>query len=142
MGAWSHEPFGNDDAGDWVSELSESKDLSAIQSALDAVTDDAEDYLEAPECSAALAAAEVVAALLGKPTASLDEEAAAWVVGKPQPAPELVTKAKRAVTSVLKSSELQELWAESTDYAQWQAVTNDLLGRLSQALTIRSSGRP
>ena len=131
MGAWSHEPFGNDDAGDWVSELTESEDLGAIERALDAVTDSAEEYLEAPDCSAALAAAEVVAALLGKPTASLDQEAAAWVKGKPRPPSELVAKAKRAVASVLKSSELQELWAESSEYAQWQAVTNDLLVRLS-----------
>ncbi|MDR3387104.1 MAG: DUF4259 domain-containing protein [Rudaea sp.] len=131
MGAWSHEPFGNDDAGDWVSELSNSNDFSKIESALNSVTDEAADYLEAPECSAALAAAEVVAALLGKPTKSLDEDAAAWVANKPRPTPELVSKATRAVSSVLESSELQELWAESEDYAQWQFVTNDLLARLS-----------
>lgn len=130
MGAWSHEPFGNDDAADWLSELEESNDLSVIESALSAVTDEAEEYLEAPQCSSALAAAEVVAALLGMPAKSLPEEATAWVSGKPQPTAALVAKAKGAVAAVLSSSELQELWAESDDYSQWQAATKDLLARL------------
>ncbi|MEP7009716.1 MAG: DUF4259 domain-containing protein [Acidobacteriota bacterium] len=130
MGAWSHEPFGNDDAGDWLSGLGQAKDLSAIENALNAVTDEAEEYLEAPQCSSALAAAEVVAALLGKPNPALPEEAVSWVKGKPSPPSNVVAKAKSAVAAVLDSSELQELWAESEDYPQWQAITKDLLGRL------------
>jgi hypothetical protein len=39
MGAWSHEPFGNDDAGDWALELEEATDLSYIEASLDAVLD-------------------------------------------------------------------------------------------------------
>jgi hypothetical protein len=31
MGAWSHEPFGNDDAGDWAYGLDESRDLGLIE---------------------------------------------------------------------------------------------------------------
>lgn len=130
MGAWSHEPFGNDDAGDWIYELEESTDLSAIERALAAVTTQAEEYLEAPECSSALAAAEIVAALIGHPVATLPESAAAWVKGRAKPDGALIAQAKSAVAAVLGGSELQELWEESDDYAQWQEVTNDLLVRL------------
>lgn len=131
MGAWSHEPFGNDVAGDWVYDLERSKDLSAIGSALSAVTDEADEYLEAPQCSAALAAAEVVAAMLGKPVESLPEEVTVWMKGKPRPDDALISKAKKAISAILQSSELQELWAESEHYPQWQAITKDLLTRLS-----------
>ncbi len=34
MGAWPHEPFGNDDAGDWACELEETEDLSYVEAAL------------------------------------------------------------------------------------------------------------
>lgn len=131
MGAWSHEPFGNDDAGDWVYDLERSKDLSAIGSALSAVTDEADEYLEVPQCSAALAAAEVVAAMLGKPVKSLPEEVTVWMKGKPRPDDALISKAKKAISAILQSSELQELWAESEHYPKWQAITKDLLTRLS-----------
>ena len=130
MGAWTHEPFGNDDAADWVADLVESKNLTAIEGALNAVTEEAEEYLEAPQCAEALAAAEVVAALLAHPSASLPEKAAKWVKGKAAPSSALVAKAQRAVAAILKASELQELWAESEDYSQWQTVTKDLLARL------------
>jgi hypothetical protein len=30
MGAWGHDSFDNDDAGDWVYELEESSDMSVI----------------------------------------------------------------------------------------------------------------
>jgi Domain of unknown function (DUF4259) len=133
MGAWSYEPFGNDDAGDWLSELEQSKDLSVVEAALNAVTDDAEEYLQAPQCSMALAAAEVVAALLGRSSTSLPAEAVGWTSGKSRPSASLIAKAKRAVSAVLETSELQELWAESEDYPQWQAGTKNLLARLNSA---------
>lgn len=130
MGAWSHEPFGNDDAGDWIYELEESTDFSVIESALSAITAHAGDYLEAPECSTALAAAEIVAALAGRPIASLPDGAAAWISGRQRPSDSLIAQAKSAVAAVLESSELQELWEESDDYSQWQTITKDLLTRL------------
>ena len=133
MGAWSHEPFGNDDARDWLSVLEQSKGLSVVEAALNGVADDAEEYLEAPQCSVALVAAEVVAALLGRPSISLPAEVVGWTSGRSRPSASLVTKAKRAVSAVLENSELQELWAESEDYPQWQAGTKNLLARLNSA---------
>ncbi|MET0038454.1 MAG: DUF4259 domain-containing protein [Candidatus Thiodiazotropha lotti] len=67
MGAWSHEPFGNDDANDWAYGLEGFVDLSLIEKTLDRALE-AEKYLEAPKALEAVAAVEVLAKLLGKGT--------------------------------------------------------------------------
>jgi hypothetical protein len=54
MGAWGAGAFDNDDALDWLSELGDSPDFALGRAALDVT---ALEYLEAPEGSAALAAA-------------------------------------------------------------------------------------
>ena len=56
MGAWSHEPFGNDTACDWSYELLETEDLSAVEAALDEVLEAGGGYLEADLGSQAVAA--------------------------------------------------------------------------------------
>lgn len=48
IGAWSHEPFGNDDASDWAYELEEARDLKVIESTLNKVLE-SEGYLETPQ---------------------------------------------------------------------------------------------
>lgn len=115
MGAWSHEPFGNDDANDWAYGLEDSNDLSLIEAALDRALE-AEEYLEAPEASEAVAAVEVVAKLLGKGTQtdSYTEKVDEWVKSVPaKPDAALVAKAKRTLERVLgENSELRDLWEE------------------------------
>ena len=131
MGAWGHNTFDNDDASDWVYELEESSDLTAITDALNAVTDDAEDYIEAPECSNALAAAEVVAALNGNPSPDLPDTVREWIAGKLAPESSLNAKAHRAVDVVLTDSELKELWEENAeDYPKWVACLNGIKARI------------
>lgn len=131
MGAWGHDSFDNDDAGDWVYELEESSDMSVIDDALNAVTGNAEEYIEAPECSMAIAASEVVAALHGNASESLPENVKEWINGKPKPDKLITAKASRAIEAVLTNSELKELWEENTeDYPKWVAVLNDLKSRI------------
>jgi len=134
MGAWSHEAFGNDDAGDWIAQLEERKDLGLVESTLDAVLAIGDDYLEAPEASEAIAAAEVVARLRGRPgSADAAAEAVdAWVERvKLQVPPALTAKARRALDRILtEPSELMELWDESEDAAAWRASVEDLKARL------------
>jgi hypothetical protein len=65
MGTWSHESFGNDDACDWVAELKEHDDFSFVESTIDALISVGDEFLEAPEACAAIAAAEVVARAQG-----------------------------------------------------------------------------
>ncbi len=130
MGAWAHGSFANDDALDWVATLSRSGS-SAISQALSAVPEADDDYLEAPTASAAIAAAEVVAAQAGSPADKFPAEVSAWVASQPRPAPELIALARRAVQRVLRLSELRDLWAESEDSDAWQAEVSGLLARLS-----------
>lgn len=116
MGAWSHEPFGNDTANDWAYELEGATDLAPIEQALDKVLAVGTEYLEAPEAEEAIAAIEVLAKLLGKGTQSdaYTQKVDAWVKTiSSEPSTALLEKGKRVlqrVTSV--DSELFELWEE------------------------------
>ena len=65
MGRWSIHAFGNDEAADFAIELSESRDLELIESALENVIA-AEEYLEAPEADRGIAAAATLALVNGQ----------------------------------------------------------------------------
>lgn len=123
MGAWSHEPFGNDDANDWAYELEETDDLSLIEAALDVVLD-ADGYLDAPEASCAIGAVEVIAKLLGKGTQTdaYTEKVDEWVkTVRVKPSRALLDKARRALDRIrAKDSELKDLWHED-DATEWEA---------------------
>jgi hypothetical protein len=134
MGAWGHQTFENDDACDWLCELEDAEDSSVLADTFDTIPKEADEYVEAPEASMALAAAEVVAALLGRPAAKLPEEVTAWLARQHGVKPAPVKKAVRATRRVLANSELRELWEESEDFPKWQAAVEDLLKRLSSPL--------
>jgi len=132
MGAWSHEPFGNDDANDWAYGLEDTKDLSLVEGAIDRVLQ-TNGYLEAPEASEAIAAVEVLAKLLGKGTQSdaYTEKVDEWVKSiSLRPSPSLLAKANQALERILgEDSELCELWSES-DSTEWAASIKALQGAI------------
>jgi hypothetical protein len=135
MGAWGAGPFENDDAIDWVAELAGSRDASPVLTALQRVVDAKEtDYLQAPEASIAVAAAEAVSAALGAPPANLPPELGAWI-DKHRDAivPDMVKKGYEATVRVATKSELRELWDESDWADEWHAAMTDLQRRLSGA---------
>ena len=129
MGAWSHQPFGNDDACDWAYELEDVTDFSVIEETFDHALDEEHEYLEAPDGSEIVAAAETLAKLLGKGTQtdSYTEAVDAWVKSiSIKPSADLPHKAQRALTRVIGSdSELAELWAEGGD-EEWKASVQAL----------------
>ena len=129
MGTWGHGTFENDEASDWLFELEKAHDLSVIEVALDAVIG-AADTLESPDCTNALAAAEVVAALRGKPHAELPPEVTAWVSRRKETPGALVRKSVSAIDRILGDSELKELWAENDEYGDWESSVHDLKRRL------------
>jgi hypothetical protein len=132
MGAWGVGSWDNDDAGDWVYELEESKDLGFVIETLRAVTEPEDDYLESPICCEALAAAEVVAAGNGKPGVGLPEEVQAWLVKvNPGIDSKILGMARHAVETIGKKSELLELWEESDSLLEWQEAMADLKARLA-----------
>ena len=128
MGAWGIRSVDNDDAVDWVHDLG-SDERAELEEAFDAVLVE-NDYLEAPECSVGLAAAEVVAALRGQPAEELPEDLVRWLEGRRPPDADLVQRALLVCARVRDDSELQELWSESEDYSNWLGVVRDLEGRL------------
>lgn len=131
MGAWGNRNFENDQAMDFVGDFTDKPSLKSLEEALATVVDLGEegDYIEADEASAALAAAEIVAAILKKPSSDFPDNL--------QPTLALVSSstaiqriARKAVKQVAKESELQELWAEGGDAEEWQTIQEDLLERL------------
>jgi hypothetical protein len=78
MGAWGKGPFQNDMALDWVYELEE-KGRACLVDTFDECARFADEYVDADLASYVLAAAEVVAAQLGRPRLDLPEEVRTWV---------------------------------------------------------------
>ncbi|MEJ7663537.1 MAG: DUF4259 domain-containing protein [Hymenobacter sp.] len=132
MGAWGNGNFDNDQAMDFVGDFTDEPTLETIEHALTVVVDVGEEgeYIEVDEASAALAAAEMVAALLKKPASDLPENLQPALASMRSNAA-LQKLARKAVKQVLKESELQELWAENGEPNDWQAVQEDLVKRLS-----------
>ena len=127
MGAWGHQFDENDDAADWLGEFSDSPAWDACAAAFSAIDGD---YVEAPECSCAIAAAEVVAAGLGKPSDRLDDAIIDWATEHADGAPSLKNAAVAALLRIRNDSELAELWNEG-DADEWLATIDDLNSRLN-----------
>ena len=132
MGTWGHGSFANDSALDWLDELAESGPPFIVKT-LRAVVDAEDDaYLEFEPSTAALAAAELVAAAHGKGDERLDEDALAWLDGHRDAARTIdFEQARRAVERVYGKSELRELWDENGEETEWHADVRVLLRRLN-----------
>lgn len=125
MGAWSHEPFGNDTACDWAFELDGQQDFSLVEKALRQAIESDDEYLDADIASEAVAAAEVLAKSrrAGTQSDSYTEAVDTWLAALTAPPPaELFKLATKALDRVMSpQSELREMWEESDEFAQWEA---------------------
>ena len=129
-GAWGDGSFENDDAMDWVGDCVQAASPGVVKAAFDRVLE--EDVVEAPDASAAIAAAEVVAASLGKPSPALPENLKAWLAG--QPRTQIGAQgalAERALTKIedARHSGLRQLWSEGKTN-QWLAKVQALQSRI------------
>jgi hypothetical protein len=125
MGSWGVEPFENDDASDWAWELEEGDLRSQLFAAVAAAADwPADELMEMAEGANAVAAAQVIAHLLGRePLTHTAELTAVLEARKFTPDKELVQEALAALERVqAEQSELEETWQESENYADWKAV--------------------
>lgn len=133
MGTWGIGSFENDDAADFMIDALESGDLSLLGEMFDNVLTSTE-YVEAPDATVAIAAAEIVAAALGRPTpaAQQEEGLTEWLARiRPTLDADLATRARTALTRILAdNSELRELWEETDEFQDWQAVVTELLSHL------------
>jgi len=133
MPGWGAGSFENEDAQSFLGRLG-SLGIDDLKQILARAAD--QDYLEAPESGVAVAAAELVAALVA---AAKDETASSatprqifdWIRksegGLP---PDLEELARRAVEKVRTKSELKDLWLEAEGLNEWSASLRDLEERL------------
>lgn len=133
MGAWSTESFGNDTANDWAYGLEETSDLSLVRETIRRVLESGKENLGARDAEKVIAAVEVIARLkcnFGERDA-FTEKVDYWVKVNPQTPPtDLVLLASQALDRVLQpSSELFELWEESSEFEKWKASVLDLKRR-------------
>ena len=138
MGAWSHEPFGNDTACDWAAELEESTGFVVIEQALDQViADKNEDFIDADDGCIAHTAVEVLAQITGQGTQDLDflDGVSQWIDQlDARPSTALIQKAIIVIDILTQeNSELDELWQDSDDYEAWTQNLNELKEILKNA---------
>ncbi|MBO2009692.1 DUF4259 domain-containing protein [Hymenobacter negativus] len=130
MGTWGTGNFDNDMAADYAAAFQDDPNETMLLETLASVAD--EGYPEADEASEALAAAEIIAAALGKPVRGFPEDllqsAQNLHLTNPESAQRLTRK---AIKVILKKSELKELWEEGDEYEQWIAMQDALLERLA-----------
>lgn len=139
MGAWSHEPFGNDTACDWAYELEESEGYVVIEDAFNQIIEmSTEEYIDADIGCVAHAAAEVLAKSFGRGIEEEDipEAVEKWLEqNKNKTNPALIPKAIRALKLLTgESSELNELWQESDYYTEWTSNIDELKEILSSKI--------
>ncbi|MBX3387496.1 MAG: DUF4259 domain-containing protein [Phycisphaeraceae bacterium] len=145
MGAWGVKNFENDTALDWVLELTGGEDPGMIRETLEmalgeGVDGDGEEseagedeYLEEEVCSSALAAAEIVAALRGRPASDLPDGAREWIGRhghRIKVDRDLIDTAHDAIARVAADSELCDLWMESEHATAWEEALQDLQRRI------------
>jgi len=127
MGAWGTGHFENDDAMDLIAGVQGPGDLDRV---LRAAAESEEASVDASVASEAMAAAEVVAAMMGRPSGDCPEELTKRLDALGAPEPALVRLAQESVSRVLMESELVDLWAESDETEGWNRSVTDLIARL------------
>ena len=133
MGTWGSDSFENDDASDWVADFCDAPDQTLIVNTLSAIANrDADEYLEAPDCSVGIAAAEVVAALKSAPNPNLSDDTKNCLSNlRIKADPSLVALALKAMERIRTNSELKELWDESETPDEWYQSVSSLERRLN-----------
>jgi hypothetical protein len=133
MGTWSAEPVGNDTAADFVTELDGQKRWTIVRAAF-AEAMKTGPALDSDVAATAIAAAEVVAHGLGRPTQNdaYTESIQQFVGRARRPNRRLADQAIQAVTVAgSPEGELAELWDED-DASEWREALDRLKASLSQ----------
>jgi hypothetical protein len=128
MAGWGTGSFENEDAQAWLKQIVQltADDLKSLLSGADTGA-----YLEAPESSVVIAAAEAVAALSGSPSDVTPRALVEWAEkNKTQFTPAVSALAIRAVRNVRTNSELKDLWLQADGLNEWSAALRDLETRL------------
>lgn len=131
MGAWGYRNFENDSALDWVYLLQKHDDHGFIIDALKLINSQNNAALVEPAPTNAIAAAEVIAAILGRPSEDCPASVKTWIEDKsPMPLP-IVAQAIQAIQTIQLDSSLKRLWRYQEDLEAWERVLRNLLSRLN-----------
>jgi hypothetical protein len=131
-GSWAADTLSNDDAAGFLDQIVTNGSVEAIRSALDATLSSALPVND-ERASRALAAAEMVAAMVGNPSRYLPARCKEWAALHSKDSNrDLVLSAVRAVDRVAKDSETQELMQEggAKNLQGWQESVTNLQARL------------
>lgn len=132
MAIWGYGSFDNDSARDFMAEVVQDGEV-ALREAFEVVLDPDMDYVEVEEGARALAAAEILAAVLMGDTQRLtDAGLRHWVQNADKTSlSDLRGLAAEALNRVLApESELPELWEETEDFSAWLADVQRLRSTL------------
>ncbi len=136
MGAWGVGIFENDDAADWLYDYLETGAVAVTEVFGFVSRSLANGYVEAPAGAMGLAAASVVAACFDASDPAFDKGVVAEMVRHRDAVRSIDNGVGQAIAAVetisldVEKSELRQLWADSGDFAAFDAVNADLLNRL------------
>ncbi|WP_421738671.1 DUF4259 domain-containing protein [Caulobacter sp.] len=118
MTAWAPGPFDNEEAADFIEDLTEAPDWRMVMTLMEHAAN-VSGYLEEADAELAVAAAAVVASCVGAGSVLPDNHAdlKAALGAPPEGAANLARKALARVVST--ASELDELWQEGEDHDAW-----------------------
>jgi hypothetical protein len=132
LGSWDVSVFGNDESRAWLAELIGASSCEPIFRALvNAAKVGKDEYLQAPECERALAAAELVACARGKAGVEIPPNLKHWLAEQKFVAgTQIVDMAIQVIGRIATNSELKELWDDTDSAQEWLATLEDLRDRL------------
>ena len=126
MGMWNTGIWQNDTALDWLEFLEDADSWQIVEDTLDGKM---EEELCDDEGFCVIAAADVVAAGFGQPSAGFQEEAAAWVSGQPAPDASLARLAVEKVRPL--RDDLSISFVDEQSATEWRKSLDELIHRLS-----------
>ena len=134
MGTWGAGGFENDEAADWIAGVGSLADLTRVLQEFPA---DPTEEIDADQSQRAIAAAECVAAMLGRPAGDAPADLVSRLVELGEPEVSLVEAARNAVSRLLGSSQLIGLWAEEGP-ALFNLAISGLIERLNPDVPYQS----
>ena len=143
MGAWGPGNFENDDALDFLGEMSPDSAADALEQLFQRIVAAGMqgEEIDASDSARALAGAELVSAARGHAADDLPGYATVIVNALGKPGDELLDSAASAISYVLMRSGLVELWSEAEDPAEWNKVVSGLIGRLDAPARAKKLGK-
>jgi hypothetical protein len=143
MGTWDVGPFDNDTAADWCGDLHDAapaQRTALVRSALTAVLDNGDDYLDSDLAVEAIAAAAIVASQLPRGARITSPYAPDFLLegGKLEVPDDLPALAVQALNRIVgDDSEWRELWEESDGYTSALAELQQIQTAVQAAVNDR-----